>query len=425
MSMERNDGKEKELTSWKEIADFLGISERTAQKWEREKGLPVRRLPGVRARVFADRAELLDWRKLAAEKVGSRATLWGFRYLFVFGVAVALVCFGIFIHSYMLSIRRGPPAIPHFDIRTLSLTDLNGNPVWRWTFPAPFDPAEYSPALLARNSRVWVDDLDPSDPGPETLFTYYPVGTEESGTSVVCFSATGKEKWKFTPGREVSDRKGMYSPIYLVESVLVTPLTKSGEKRILITSRHIYAHPNQVVVLDAHGTVLGEYWHSGALPCLNADDFDGDGFKEIGLGGFNEGYQAAAVVLLDPRDVSGASTQGSGDASQILGFPEAREKIYILFNRTCISEKRNSSSTVSALGITLGLIRADVQESESDSDARIVYRLDRYLRAVITPSPRFQTMHREMELRGELNHQFSASESDKLTNIRILKHSQK
>ena len=48
----------KELTSWKEIGEFLGVSARTAQKWELERGLPVRRLPGLKGRVSADPVEL-------------------------------------------------------------------------------------------------------------------------------------------------------------------------------------------------------------------------------------------------------------------------------------------------------------------------------------------------------------------------------
>ncbi len=422
--MERNGDKEKELTSWKEIADFLGVSERTAQKWELEKGLPVRRLPGVRARVFANRAELLDWRKLAAEKVGSRLTDGAFRYLWMTGVAIVLVVFGVLLHSYSLSFRLGHPAIPHVYINILTLTDMDGRTVWSRSFPVPFDPAQYSPELLARSNRILLDDLDPSDPGPETLFTYYPIENEESGTSVICYSAAGKEKWRFTPGREISDRKGAYTPAYLVESVLVAPLTKGGEKRILITSRHQYAHPNQFVVLDSHGTVLGEYWHSGALPCLSAGDFDGDGNQEIGLGGLNQGYQAAAIVLLDPKRIAGASSQGPGDPSQILGFPEAKEDAYVLYNRTCVSEKRNLSNVVIKLEVTPGLIRADVQELDNDPDALVVYRLDRYLRAAVSPSARFLDIHREMELRGELNHPFSTSESEKLKGIQVLKHSQ-
>jgi phage terminase Nu1 subunit (DNA packaging protein) len=50
------------LNSWKEIAGYLGRGLRTAQRWERELGLPVRRPRGrSRTAVFALRKELDIW----------------------------------------------------------------------------------------------------------------------------------------------------------------------------------------------------------------------------------------------------------------------------------------------------------------------------------------------------------------------------
>ncbi len=55
-------GPEDRLDSWKEIAVYLNRGVRTVQRWEREKALPVRRLPGGdRARVYALRSELDHW----------------------------------------------------------------------------------------------------------------------------------------------------------------------------------------------------------------------------------------------------------------------------------------------------------------------------------------------------------------------------
>jgi TolB-like protein/Tfp pilus assembly protein PilF len=54
----------KRLDSWKEIAGFLGRAERTVKRWETERGLPVRRVPGGgRSAVFAYTDELADWLK--------------------------------------------------------------------------------------------------------------------------------------------------------------------------------------------------------------------------------------------------------------------------------------------------------------------------------------------------------------------------
>src|SRR6201986_4373858 len=57
------------LTSWKEIAHYLGVNVRTAQKWERERGLPVRRSDGARSRVNADEAALDTWKSQLAAGV--------------------------------------------------------------------------------------------------------------------------------------------------------------------------------------------------------------------------------------------------------------------------------------------------------------------------------------------------------------------
>ena len=49
------------LDSWKEIAVFFGRDERTVNRWEKELGLPVHRLPGTKGRVYAYADELSAW----------------------------------------------------------------------------------------------------------------------------------------------------------------------------------------------------------------------------------------------------------------------------------------------------------------------------------------------------------------------------
>jgi tetratricopeptide (TPR) repeat protein len=52
------------LESWKEIAAYLRRSERTVMRWETERGLPVKRVPGLdKSRVYAEIAELEAWRR--------------------------------------------------------------------------------------------------------------------------------------------------------------------------------------------------------------------------------------------------------------------------------------------------------------------------------------------------------------------------
>ena len=65
------------LDSWKEIAAFFDRDERTVKRWEKERSLPVHRLPGgSRGRVFAFSDELYAWMRSpesAAESVSEIA----------------------------------------------------------------------------------------------------------------------------------------------------------------------------------------------------------------------------------------------------------------------------------------------------------------------------------------------------------------
>ena len=62
------------LRSWKEIAHFLDTCVRTAQRWERLYGLPVRRIEEKNgAVVFATKAELTAWIKSKSKAKKSAA----------------------------------------------------------------------------------------------------------------------------------------------------------------------------------------------------------------------------------------------------------------------------------------------------------------------------------------------------------------
>jgi tetratricopeptide (TPR) repeat protein len=49
------------IDSWKEIAAFFDRDERTVKRWERDRALPIHRLPGERGGVFAYTDELTRW----------------------------------------------------------------------------------------------------------------------------------------------------------------------------------------------------------------------------------------------------------------------------------------------------------------------------------------------------------------------------
>jgi predicted DNA-binding transcriptional regulator AlpA len=61
------------LTSWKEIAAYLGKGVRTVQRWETELGLPIRRPnPGDRRIVLAIPSEIDAWINKTTKRKASR-----------------------------------------------------------------------------------------------------------------------------------------------------------------------------------------------------------------------------------------------------------------------------------------------------------------------------------------------------------------
>jgi hypothetical protein len=95
-----------ELASWKEISVYLGVTVRTAQNWERERGLPVQRLPGKRSLVTARPTELDAWRKthetLPETPTRPRWPRWAW---------IAAACAAVAIGATLVA-NSHPPATP-------------------------------------------------------------------------------------------------------------------------------------------------------------------------------------------------------------------------------------------------------------------------------------------------------------------------
>src|SRR5580658_4685897 len=60
------------LESWKEIAAYLKREVRTAMRWEKERGLPVHRIPGKRSGVYALSSEVEAWLRAESASNGDR-----------------------------------------------------------------------------------------------------------------------------------------------------------------------------------------------------------------------------------------------------------------------------------------------------------------------------------------------------------------
>ncbi len=406
----------KELSSWKEIAYYLGVSVRTAQNWEAQRGLPVRRLPGQKGGVWAEADGLDSWRRVNPAK----PCWWSaprFLRFWAAGATAALVIAGA---GYLLSIRRGPPARFHHEFKSLVVTDEAGRELWRKTFEEPFRH-DSTPERILEDQRAWFTDLD-GDGRVELLYAYHPATAERDGDTLFCFSDRGREKWRFVPGRAVSTGAAAFPRTYHLARL--APLAPEPERtrKIVVTSFHMPRYPAQVVVLSHRGAVLGEYWHSGALGPLQLADLDGDGNQEVLLAGISNGYKAATLLMLDPRNLGGASQEENPDY-QLQGFGPGREKARILFPRTCINRKFYPYGVPGRVVVHGDSIEVQVAERPNATvDSSVLYYLNRKLELEqVVVSDSLKALHRELEAAGQLDHPLTDKEISELRHLRYLK----
>lgn len=414
-----------ELRTWGEIAEYLGVSVRTAQEWEEKHGLPVYRLRGKKARVWANRSELDEWRRRSSRAPGREAevisqaapekgrTRRGFRVSYVaaaLGVAV-LVSFG----AWRALISRGPPAELRVEGNDLVVTNPTGHGLWRYAFSQPLLTAPYAFGESLRFVR-WFGDLD-GDGKTELLFIQHAVNRADVGAPLYCFSQDGKVRWQFIAGRSVRNRTETFSNVYFTSRFVVS---RTG--KVIVGSSHVHSYPFQIAILDSGGRLLGEYWHSGHLTYLQLADLEGDGTEEILAAGVNNAYGQATLVVLDRVD--GASQGPPGSPLQLEDFGPSHEKAVVFFPRSCLTEKFEPYNRAVNLTVNDDLIEVQVSQVHHEHGPYTIYQLNRKLEVVgLIVSDSFHNRHKELEAEGKLDHPASAREIENLKRVRIVRGS--
>jgi len=125
---------------------------KTAQLWERDRGLPpVRRLPGRRGVVVASVSALETW-KQATSTAPVNTPAVGFRRWYLLAVAMLLLAGG---GVYVSFVRSGHLATCRLQENTLIVSDARGRELWRHLFAQPLEPW----SAAEDDERVWIGDL--------------------------------------------------------------------------------------------------------------------------------------------------------------------------------------------------------------------------------------------------------------------------
>jgi hypothetical protein len=399
-----------QLTSWKEIADYLGVNVRTAQRWEQEKGLPVRRLSGARGRVMAIPEELDRWK--TANLAGQNA--WSnLRFLRGYGVAASaalLVVAGVELGVWVHSQRLGPPARLRVEDKEIIVADAEGRERWRHAFAESIAPDSVRPAS-------WFGHLG-SNKNMDTLFVQRPARL--ANTQLLCFAENGQMRWEFNAGKPVSDGRLQYPAVYFINSFQVLPASKESPQQIVVSANHGWSYPNQVAVLDPAGRITGEYWHSGHLRAMETVPIGPKDSPRIVLAGVDNGRRRATLVLLDSANVHGSSVE-EDDSYNLRGFGPGTERAIVWFERSCINEVSEEFNEAAEIFLVPGGLQVVVTESR-EGGAYVIYILDKDLNVnYVEVSSGFKALHRRLEHAGRLKHPFSAEEVTKLSHVRVVR----
>lgn len=380
----------------------------SSHPWRKLELIGIQRLEEVlqESRVcFKSKTPLILWLK-RRNKLTWRRLVIGFSI-------VALV-------SALLILINRNPAFHFWKVRYPILIELQEDNVialnrerqflWSYKLPRPLDPQ----SLVQKNA-----DLN-GDKRAEILVAGHYKSDEKPASEVFCFSQSGKLLWQYRPGKRIKTLADEFSNNFVITTLEVAQLQKnSPEKFVLVISHHSTWYPTQISLLNSRGELIGEYWNAGHLSpeALIIEDVDEDGWKELILGGTNNDFQSACLIVLDPRRIAGCSPASGAPEFQFKDFSAGTQEFYLLFPRTTLNKTFGLRNYVKKIEITREdkIFEVTTTEYSNEIDYEMKYNFDFQLNCVFSrPIDLLTEKVKEMIVTDKLP--FHA-----LTELRILK----
>lgn len=392
------------LNSWKEIAAFLGVTERSAQRWEKVSGLPVHRLGhGVRGRIAACTGELTSWMEAggAGESAPPPESASRPRRIWVVGLALLLLCAGaagMVLWRSGIPLRRPVPDTWTVSGSELTVWDAGKKVCWTKRFP-PFnqksDPQRHQFAQIA--------DID-GDGRREVLVNFFPEDLRRYRGSLQCFDDRGRLRWEHAYGALRTFGGRTFEPNYAAH--FVRPVTLQGRRYVLTVAAHFVWYPAPVELIDAAtGGRVADYWHPGAIQKCLLYDIDNDGVDELIFGAVNNpgeglGHPALGILKLP---MPGAPAQPVSPQNPFPPVTGGGEWSYALFPSSDVNRTMAALPVVSELRVDDG--NRIFFMTARPGDGGIVYHLDFRLNLLeFRSSDQFEPLHNLLHRQGILDH---------------------
>lgn len=446
MAIDPTDGR---IVSWKQIAQYLQCEERTAQRWEQQRGLPIRRMPGdKRGTVFAFTDELDTWLRNPPPDQSNSATQpvttttseppasdgrstsrifqrhMGLMVSMLFMIVVsATVWIATLSRSrFAQEVEDRVPSRYEFLEKELIVQNRSGKALWVHRFEGPLRMENQGNDAW---SRVHFQDLD-NDGNVEVIVAMGHTDDFAPGTNpqedLYCFRSDGSINWKYRFSEPLRFGATTYSPPFIARSVLVTG---DDHKHVWVAYVHKLWWPSVLLKLDERGREVGRFVNAGYIYSLaNVRNTKG---TFILAGGVNNEHNAGMLAIIDAENPHGSSPQTLGSLFECIGCGNGRPQHYFMFPRSELNRVTaspyNGVYTIRLLQDRIDAITLETQASPGQrSESHYEFDLDFKLIGA-RRGDAYWNVHRAQELQRAVRHAApSCPEYDRPLTIRRWQH---
>jgi hypothetical protein len=406
------------LESWKEIAGFIGRSQRTAMRWAKRRGMPVSQLPGGKGGgVYASRADIAEWMGMHPKPESEpeventlrpttlhRDKMW----MWISATVLAVLILGLILATSSKSIlRTGLPTQVKFRENGFDVFDGSNRELWSHSFSQRLDGS-----ILARSQPledlVRIDDF--RGDGAREVLVVAPLRNGANPddlfrVEVDMFSRSGTLLWSYVPQKSLQFGDHTLQGPWNIYDVFVS--NQGSKKTIWISAIHYVWGNSFIAQIDpSNGKETVRFVNSGIIYKLN--EMHTSRGTYLVAEGFNNEYDSGIVAIIDESKPFAASPQTAGTRHQCVSCQPGNPDYYLVFPRTEINQlEKFPEDPVRRVNVTEEGIEVFKSEVETVKGAKAIYSL-RVEPAIEPVSLRYDTdydmLHRELSTQKKLNH---------------------
>ena len=374
------------LDTWGEIARYLGVETRTAQRWQKHLGLPVHKgAGGQRTHAYTD--EVDAWQQSREHKLPtddgdasgepetvvaptpSRRTFPLWSSVLVATVALTAVAVTLFVQRRQVGASEPVTKVILVDGHVAGI-NASGHEIWRYVPDRPL-------AAINTTGRPDVQqDFEPFDLDGDGRDEWLGLVVSGAGTdaveTLICLSPEGKFRWQFGSDMSLEFRAGMYKAPWRIFDI--EPVIDGADRSVWLAVNHSVWWPGAVLKLSPNGVSELRYVQPGSVRMVKS--LVRNGRHVVLAGGVINGSGSASIAVLDTKGPPAAAPPIGPDSFDCLNCPTAMPLALILLPRTPVNKAAGLGyNQVEAL-TTMGTLRATTFEAQAFEGASVLFELD-------------------------------------------------